>query len=327
MPKIPKKLAAGDTVRVIAPSLSLGIVSEEAQAIATKRLEDLGLKVTFGAHVNESDEFNSASIESRVADLHDAFTDPSVAGIFAVIGGSNCNQLLPHIDWERIRANPKAFIGYSDTTALQQATLVKADLMTYSGPAYSTFGQKLHFEYTLDMFVKCLMQEEAFTVPTAPAWSDDEWYIDQDARTLLPNEGPRVLSEGEAEGRILGGNLCTLQLLHGTQYMPDLAGSILFIEEDDAASYQGFDRDLESLLMQPGAKDIKGMVIGRFQKASGMTKERIERLAALRPQLGGIPVIADADFGHTSPMFTFPIGGTARIAAARGKASIEIIAH
>lgn len=323
----PKKLAAGDTVRVIAPSLSLSIIGEDVRAIATKRLEALGLRVTFGEHVEEQDEWNSSSIESRIADLHAAFADPSVSAVFAVIGGSNCNQLIPHIDWDLVRSNPKVFIGFSDTTALQHAMLTKADLVTYSGPAYSTFGQKLHFDYTLDMFVKCLMRDEPFAVPAAAEWTDDEWYIDQDARTPITNEGPWVLREGTAEGTILGANLCTLQLLHGTEYMPDLAGSILFIEEDDTASYQGVDRDLESLLMQPGAQKIKGIVIGRFQKASNMTRANVERLIALRPQLAGIPVIANADFGHTSPIFTIPMGGSARISAQADGASIEIVAH
>ncbi len=327
MARIPKKLTPGDMVRVIAPSQSLAIISADTRSIATKRLEDLGLKVTFGERVSEHDEHHSSSIESRIADLHAAFSDPEVAGIFTVIGGFNCNQLLKYIDWNLVGANPKAFTGYSDTTALQHAMLAKADLVTYSGPAYSTFGQKLHFDYTLDMFTKCLMQDQPFTVPTAPEWTDDEWYLDQDARMPIKSDGPWVLQDGEAEGHILGGNLGTHRLLHGTEYMPALAGSILFIEDDAAANYNDFDRNFEALLMQPGADKIRGIVIGRFQKASGMTKERVERVIALRPQLAGIPVIANADFGHTSPIFTFPIGGSAKISAQGVSSSMVITAH
>ncbi len=161
---IPQKLKYGDLIRVIAPSSSLGIIAPDCRAIATKRLEDLGLKVTFGAHAEEMDEMKSSSIPSRIADLHEAFADPTIKAVFAVIGGSNVNQILRYIDWDVIRKNPKIFIGYSDTTALQNAILAKADLATYSGPVYSTFGQKLHFDYTLDYFKKCLMSEGPYEI-------------------------------------------------------------------------------------------------------------------------------------------------------------------
>lgn len=174
---IPAKLQKGDTVRIIAPSCSLALISNEAQEIATRRLKSLGLIVTFGEHVKEEDEFISSSIASRVADLHMAFADPEVKAIFSVIGGFNCNQLLPHIDWNLIKNNPKVFIGYSDTTALQNAMLAQANLVTYSGPAYSTFGQKLHFDYTFEYFKQCLFETSPFSVIPSREWTDDAWYI------------------------------------------------------------------------------------------------------------------------------------------------------
>lgn len=313
MPTIPKKLESGDTIRVIAPSLSMGIIAPDNRAIANERLRQLGLTITFGAHVEEIDEMKSSSIASRVADLHEAFADPKVKGVFAVIGGFNVNQLLRYIDWDSIRKNPKMFIGYSDTTALQNAILAKADLATYSGPAYSTFGQKLHFEYTLDYFKKCLMSEAPYTIEPAKEWTDDTWYLDQDKRVPIPNDGWWPLAEGQAEGTVIGGNLCTFNLLQGTEFFPDLSNSILFIEDDAETDYIHFDRDLESLLSVPSARSIRGIVIGRFQKKSEMTREKLERLIAIRPYLARIPIVANADFGHTSPIITFPIGGEARL--------------
>lgn len=327
MPTIPKKLKSGDLIRVIAPSSSLGIISPDCRAIATKRLEDLGLKVTFGTHVEEMDEMRSSAIASRVADLHEAFADPAVKAIFAVIGGFNVNQILRHVDWNIVRKNPKIFMGYSDTTALQNAILAKADLVTYSGPAYSTFGQKLHFDYTLDYFKKCLMSEESYEIQPSPAWSNDQWYLDQDKRVLIPNEGWWPLAEGKAQGRIVGANLCTLNLLQGTEYFPDLSNTILFLEDDEEADYDHFDRDLESLLSVPSAKTIKGIVIGRFEKKSEMTKERVERLFAIRPHLKNIPIIANTDFGHTSPMITFPIGGEIKLSVEKGSVKCVVTKH
>ena len=70
-----------------------------------------------------------------------------------------------------------------------------------------------------------------------------------------------------------------------------------------------FDRDLQSLIHQPGFEAVKGLVIGRFQKASGMTEQLLEKIIRTKKELDDIPIIAGADFGHTSPQITFPIGG------------------
>lgn len=324
---IPAKLKKGDTVCVVAPSCSLAMISHEAQEIATQRLKSLGLVVTFGEHVKEEDEFTSSSIASRVADLHTAFADPKVKAIFSVIGGFNCNQLLPHLDWNLIKNNPKIFIGYSDTTALQNAILARANLVTYSGPAYSTFGQKLHFDYTLEYFKQCLFETSPFNVVPSREWTDDAWYINQDDRHPISNSGHWILSHGEAEGVIVGGNIGTLSLLQGTPYFPAANNIILFLEDDDESQYHHFDRQFESLLQAIPIKHIRGIIFGRFQKKSAITRKHMETLVHIRPQLAGIPIIANADFGHTSPIITFPIGSSARIVVRENKAEIEIVEH
>jgi muramoyltetrapeptide carboxypeptidase len=122
-PIYPPKLHRGDTVRVIAPSQSRGVVMEhDHSGLMEARFHDLGLGLTFGDHVDERDDFDSAPIGSRVADLHAAFADAGVRGILTVIGGFNSNELLPHLDWNLIAQNPKVFCGYSDITALQMDT-------------------------------------------------------------------------------------------------------------------------------------------------------------------------------------------------------------
>jgi len=310
----PKKLRAGDEIRIIAPSCSAAIISQDLRDIANKRLSDLGFKISFGKNVEEIDEFNSSSIKSRVSDLHKAFQDPKVKGVFAVIGGFNCNQLLRYIDWEIIKNNPKIFIGYSDTTALQNAIFAKTGLVTYSGPAWSTFGQKLHFDYTLEYFKKCLMSDDEFAIEPSETWTDDVWYKDQDKREVMKNDGWLVINKGAASGTLLGANLCTFNLLQGTEYMPNLKDSVLFLEDDeDGSKNDGFDRDLQSLIHQPSFKGVKGIVIGRFQKTSNVTKEKLIKIIKSKAELKNIPVIANVDFGHTSPIITFPIGGEVRM--------------
>jgi muramoyltetrapeptide carboxypeptidase LdcA involved in peptidoglycan recycling len=125
----------------------------------------------------------------------------------------------------------------------------------------------------------------------------------------------------------VGANLCTLNLLQGTLFMPSLKDSILFIEDDHESKSHHFDRDLQSLIHLPGFVGVKGILIGRFQRESGMTRELLTQIVRSKPQLAHLPLVANVDFGHTYPMITFPIGGTARFLAKDGKADISILKH
>jgi len=310
---IPRKLHAGDELRVVAPSCSAGPMLEQHRSIREARFVGLGLRLSYGEHVAECDDFGSSSVESRVADLHAAFADPAVAGMITAIGGYNANQLLPYLDWELIGANPKIFCGYSDITALQNAMLTRADLVTYTGPHWSAFGMRDYFERTLDGFVACLFRKDPIALEPSPVWTDDAWYLDQDDRTPEPNDGWWVLHGGAARGRTVGGNLCTLNLLQGTAFMPSLADSILLLEDDLESQPVHFDRNLTSLLQQREFKGVRGVLIGRFQQRSNMTRDLLEQIVGTKRELAGLPVIANIDFGHTSPMHTLPIGGTVQL--------------
>ena len=323
----PNKLKVGYEVRIIAPAMSYSIFSEELKSIANKRFEELGLKLTFGKHINEKNDFTSSSIESRIADLHGAFQDKNVKAIFTAIGGTNSNQLLKYIDWNLIRNNPKIFCGFSDITTLNNAIYTKTGLVTYSGPHYSTFGQKLYFDYTLDYFKKCLMDSESFEIKPSDSWSDDSWYKDQDKRNLIKNNGWLVINEGSAGGTILGANLCTFNLLQGTEYMPELENSVLFLEDDYVTTPETFDRDLQSLIHLPDFSKVKGLVIGRFQNKSNVTNELLIQIIKTKKELNNIPVLANVDFGHTDPKITFPVGGTVEIDIKSSASKITILKH
>lgn len=324
---IPAKLKAGDEVRVIAPACSRAMIMEHDHTQwINQRFHKMGLKLTFGDHVDEDDEFRSSSIDSRLTDLHAAFADPDVSGILTVIGGFNSNELLPYLDWDLIRANPKVLCGYSDITALSNAIYARTGLVTYSGPHWSSFGMRDHFEPTGTWFQQALMAEEAFTLQPAETWTDDAWFADQDNRPLNTHDGWWVMQSGEAEGRLIGGNLCTLNLLQGTPWRPSLDGAVLFLEDDSLSSAPTFARDLTSLLQSHDGDRITGLLVGRFQEESRMTRELLAEIISRQPALRGVPVIANLDFGHTSPMLTIPLGGTARISADES-AEITITTH
>lgn len=330
VPVLPPKLRPGDEIRVIAPSRSLAILPDDQHATSTGRFASLGLRVSYGARVREVDEFRSSTIASRVADLHEAFLDPSVRGVFSVIGGFNVNQLLRSIDWDLLAAHPKVFCGYSDITALQNAMLARAGFVTYSGPHFSTFAMVKGIEYTLAGLRRCVMEDGPFEIEPSPVWSDDPWFMDQENRTFVPNDGPRVLRAGVAEGQAVGGNLCTFNLLHGTPWMPSLAGAVLLVEEDDMAGAFAsveFDRNLQSVLHQPGAGDLRGLAIGRFQPGSKMTPDVIRRIVETKPELARVPVAYGFDFGHTPPHCTWPVGGTVRLDCTGERPRLTVLAH
>ena len=324
---MPEKLKPGDEIRVIAPARSMGIISEESQETAKQILGELGFKVTYSKHVHEKDEFNSSSIKSRVEDLHEAFADKNVKAILTTIGGFNSNQLLRYLDYGLIKKNPKIICGYSDITALNNALYKKTGMVTYSGPHFSTFGMKKGLEYTIEYFKKCLMQKEPYEVKPSEKWSDDAWYLDQNKRKFIKNKGYLLINEGEAKGTIIGGNQCTFNLLQGTEYRPKFKNTILFLEDDEEVEPHHFDRDLQSIIHLPDFDQVKGIVIGRFQKVSEMTEEKIRKIIKTKKELENIPVITGADFGHTTPQITFPIGGTAKLYAKEGKVKLEIIKH
>jgi muramoyltetrapeptide carboxypeptidase len=323
----PDKLKAGDEVRVIAPARSLAMISAESRQIADARLADLGLNITFGKHVEEADDFVSSSIASRVEDIHDAFRDPKVKAILTVIGGFNSNQLLRYLDWELIRNNPKILCGYSDITILNNAFYAKTGLVSYSGPHYSSFGQRLDFDYTLEYFKKCIMEDAPFAILPSQQWSDDAWYKDQQDRKLLDNLGYLLINEGEASGTLVGANLGTLRLLQGTEYWPDLTDSILFIEDDEESRAHHFDRELQALIHSANFSGVRGIVIGRFQKASEVTDDLLMQIIKSKKELDHLPVIANVDFGHTDPKVSFPIGGEVKLVARPGAMSLEILRH
>jgi muramoyltetrapeptide carboxypeptidase LdcA involved in peptidoglycan recycling len=324
---IPARLRRGDEVRVVSPAVSLGFIPEDQRLAARERLEGLGLRCSFSTNAEVMDRFDSSPVEARVSDLHEAFADPGVNAMLTTLGGYNSNQLLASLDYDLIRANPKIFCGFSDITALATAIHARTGLVTYSGPHFTTFGMKHGIDYTKEYFERCLMSEEPFEVPPADHWSDDPWYEEQENRDLVPNPGYEVIYEGEAEGTLLGGHLGTLCLLFGTSFMPDLDGSVLMLEDDEEAQPHHFDRELQSLLHQPGFDGVRGIVFGKFQRASEMDYDTLKTILKSKRELDGMPVVAGASFGHTTPQFTFPIGGYGRLHAGDGIARLSIDIH
>jgi muramoyltetrapeptide carboxypeptidase LdcA involved in peptidoglycan recycling len=320
----PPKLTPGDELRVISPSKSMHIVSKEVRSIAKERLEAMGLKVSFSRHFEQCDLLSTSSVASRIEDLHEAFQDSNVKGILTTLGGFSANQLLPYIDYALIKKNPKFFCGFSDITTLQNALFAKTGLVTFSGPHFSTFGCLKELDYVIAYFKKAAFSTEEILLHPSSSWSDDLWFLNQDKREFHHNEGFLLLQPGEAQGRLIGGNLSCFNLLQGTEYRPSLEGSVLFLEATDSTSPEVFDRDLQALMLQRNFSDVQAILIGRFQKGSKMTPPLLKHIISSKKALSHLPIVANLDFGHTLPFFTYPIGGWVNVHASSHKVEIRL---
>lgn len=310
---IPNKLNYGDEIRVIAPSRSLSIVNSDVYKRALNFLTEKGFKITFSNNCRELDPFNSSTVQSRVDDIHDAFLDSNVKAILTAIGGFNVNQILESIDYNIIKQNPKIICGYSDITALINAIYAQTGLITYHGTHLSSFGFEENLEFTYNYFKKCLMErDEIYVLPSRQAQQYE------------------VIQHGACKGTIIGGNLCTINLLQGTRFLPLVEDAVLFIEDDNIAGdffVFEFDRNLESLIQAFGIGRIKGIVFGRFESSCKLTLETVKQIISNKKQLSNIPVLFNVDFGHVRPFFTFPIGGKVVIDTYKNPPSIQIVEH
>ena len=291
----PKKLQKGDEIRVISTSSSLlRVGSFEESLVGKEQLEALGFKVTFGAHILENDLVTSSSIASRVADFQAAFSDKNVKCVIDSSGGQNSNELLPYIDWEIVRNNPKIFCAFSDITTLHQAILAQTGLVTYYSTSYLGFAlDNENDSYQAHEWLKAVAGSESYELRANPNQAS----------------GWKVYHAGKVSGTSMGGLLSRISLTTGTEFQVKLDKPIAFVEE--VGPYSVFERELAHfLLVYP---DISGLVIGRFLEQCKMTEEILHFILDKHPHLQEIPVIYDADFGHTQPIFTFPLGAEVEI--------------
>ncbi len=319
---IPKKLKKGDEIRVIAPSESIpDNLTDKLKQRGIDRLKSLGLKVSFGKYVEVSDDFDSASIEQRLEDLHAAFKDPSVSAILAVIGGSSANQILKDIDYDLIKDNPKIFCGLSDLTELSAAIYQRTGVVSYYGPHFTMLCSSKIIDYSLENMKEMFFSNEPVKLKPSKFYLNDTW----DDEMIL-NSKFWTINEGEAEGECIGGNLMTFNFMLGNSFSPDIRSKILYIEENHIIDFKGVQKELQEILNHPDSNSIKGIIIGRFQKKTGMSRELLTKMIKSKKQLKGIPVIGNVDISHTSPIISLPYGGKMKMKAG-GEDKVSIIVN
>ena len=321
---IPPRLKTGDLVRVVAPAHGFSpSFTDKMKDRAEKRLGELGLRVSYGKYVYERNGFDTTTVEKRLEDLHDAYADSQVKCIIPAMGGSSANQLLKHIDYELIKKNPKILCGLSDITALADALYAETGVVTYYGPHFTMLGASKLIDYSLEHIKKTFFSDDAISLQPSEHYSDSAW----DSQIIVNEDGFWPVNTGEAEAKCIGGNLLTINFLLGSKFMPDMRNTIIFLEANKVIDHKDVQNTLQSILNQPGSDKIKGLIVGRFQKKTGMTRDLFTQMIKTKKELDAIPVVGNVDFGHTVPMLTFPIGGKVKLKVMEDKATIEIIEH
>lgn len=310
----PFRLKPGDTIGVIAPASPVkGVCEDDVIQRGYAYLQDKGFNVIEGESLKKlSQDHTSASTEIRVNDIHDFLKDDQISCIMAFWGGLNSNQLLDHLDYDLIKNSRKLFVGFSDVTALTSAITTKTGLVTFSGPGVISFAKPDPFDYTWSCFEKmCILAQDVSVVPSKE-FADDMYFLreDSDHRILKTNDGIKVFRGGVASGEVVAGNLQTLLVLAGTQYVPDMTNKILFIEDDETCKPAHIDRYLCQMHQLGWFGQIRGLVIGRFTEHSSFSAEdSLESLIGKYLSEVTFPILYNVDFGHSDPMITIPNGG------------------
>ncbi len=297
----PKRLKTGDTVAVIAPASGL---TAESFDKALGNLESLGLKPKVGKSARGLKGFLSATDQERLDDLHRAFSDKETAGVWCVRGGYGAARLLPAIDYNLIRKNPKILIGYSDITALHLAISQNTGLVTFHGPVAASELS----DYTRNNVVNALFN------PSAPYKIELSEYNKAQESNLFKTE---TITAGKARGRLVGGNLSLLAALAGTPFgLRDVKGKILFIEDVGEQPYR-IDRMLTQLRQSLDLRALAAIALGVFEDCNPRTKDTQTLSDVVKDRLGdlGVPVVYGLSFGHIRDQFTLPVGIEAELDA------------
>lgn len=321
-------LKVGDTIGIFSPSSPITYYCPKRFERAKKYLQDKGFKILEGSLTGKHDFYRSGSIEERAEELNELIRNPEVKCIMSTIGGMNSNSILPYIDYEAFKRNPKIIIGYSDVTAILLAIYAQTGISTYYGPALvASFGElppfvNLTFDYFKDITIERTILPYIYETPTF--WTDEyiDWETQDRSKEKRKNQLITVY-DGIVKGRVIGGNLDTMQGIWGSKYMPEIKdGDILFIEDalKDAATIE---RSF-SLLKVNGVFDrISGIILGKHQvfDDSGTGRKPYEILLEV---LGDrkLPFLADFDCCHTHPMMTLPIGCEIELDATKKKVTI-----
>ena len=324
----PKMLKRGDTVALV--SLSWGGAGDAdilwRYKQGKERLEKIfGLKVIEMKHTLSGTDYIYNHPEKRAEDLMNAFQDHSIKGIIACIGGTESIRMLPYINFDIIHANPKVFMGYSDTTTTH-LICYKAGISSIYGPTLLVdFAENMSMsKYTVEHIDKALFCPEAigkiepsqdWTSEYLP-WEEKNKFIQ---RTYQPNQGYELIQgRGVVQGRLMGGCLEVLDRLRGTEIFPkleDFEDSILFLETSEEKPLPCFvEYELRTYGIMGILKKAKGMIWSKPQDEEYYEQYKAAIKKVMKEfDKEDLPILYNMNFGHTEPKICLPYGALAEI--------------
>jgi len=283
----PKRLLAGARIGIVNPAYWL---EPDRMQRAVRVFEDLGYELLLGKSTGLKEDKCAGSAAERAADIMAMFKDPTIDAIICARGGYGGNRVLPLLDYDVIRANPKIFIGYSDITGFLTSFAQKSGLITFHGPMLTTYGKET-IQYNLDTFQQVLSGQHDLRIDSTQKCT---------ARSLKP---------GLASGPLWGGNLTLVIERLGTSDQIDTRGSILFIEEIDEKLY-AFERMLLHLKNSGSLVHINGLLVGEMVEMGDTEvpfgKNTDEIILDVCSDLD-IPIISNFPCGHGDYQATLPV--------------------
>jgi muramoyltetrapeptide carboxypeptidase len=302
---LPVALNRGDTVALVSPSSQVD--DSFNLQLAREVMEALGFKVRTGANYAARRGHLAGSDAGRADDINAAFADRDVKAVICVRGGSGAARLLPLLDYDVVRANPKALLGYSDITALHSAIHAQTGLVTFHGPN----GSGSWNSFNADQFRRLFFKRELMQYRNVADAGDE--LVQRKNRTV-------TITGGKARGELVGGNLAVLTALAGSPYLPDFRGKILFLEDVEEAPYR-VDRMFSTLKLMGALDQIAGFIFGECtdcDPGDGYGSLTLQEILDdyIRPL--NIPAYSGAMIGHIRQQFILPVGGRVELAADAG---------
>jgi len=299
----PPRLKVGDKLAIVAPG---SYISEEELQDSIKNLNLLGFDATYSDKILLQSGYFAGTDKDRAEDLMEKFSDKNVKGIVCARGGYGCSRILPMLDFDVIRSNPKVLVGYSDITALLYGIYQKSGLVAFHGPVgTSTFN-----DYSVNNFKKILIDPERTSLFQNSTSGDDENVY-----------GVSSIIKGKRKGRLVGGNLSIMVSLIGTEFDVDYSNKIIFIEEIGEEPYR-IDRMLTQMIQAGKLKHAAGVMMGIFRNCEAKEKDpsftkTFTLMEVLQDRLSKlkVPVVYGMSFGHVKDKFTIPFGALAELDA------------
>jgi muramoyltetrapeptide carboxypeptidase len=304
----PPRLQAGDQVSILSPAGAT--YRREELDIVMDAVRGLGLVPRPAPHVLDRYGYLAGRDRDRAADVNASFADPDIAALLPIRGDWGSARILPYLDYDLIRQNPKIIVGFSDLTALLLGITAQTGLVTFHGPNGLTAWQPDQTE----PFRQILFEGQMLTFENTLAAADRD-------RLMQVQYRIHTITPGQAQGRLYGGNLSVISGIVGSPYLPDLTGAILFLEDVGESIYR-IDRMLTQLKLAGMLDQLAGFVFGQCTNCGpsrgygALTLEEVlqDHIAPL-----GIPAWSNATIGHMEPILTLPLGIEVEMDAATGQ--------